>query len=349
MKKVNEFLHGLISVFPKYVLSDEEKRQATQDIQAFVAKKLLRKKFRKQKLLEETRSDITNKVSLSIQENRPLHFAIPFGGYKHFWNPSHPRPDWAEFFTLHSLTEWLAPVLAVYVPGAIVEFISEDLILPRMNNYPEETLDQYAKGFSNLLDFYKKISPQNLRLEYYRLGDKFDKKKMTEEVEKILPTSWKKWGTYTEEQKEVELKRSKRSVLWAGKEDLTALTDQEKEKRTIESRLLELAYYEVEAQPEYLGSYFQADNHIPICFSFGLSSDNIDHWIVLGTTSGSIVDFWIGRGIIEDHENTYIPRIVSRKQYEEIQQKLRTQKVDILPLKNFQTVEVYPGILTFGQ
>lgn len=291
---------------------------------------------------------ITNKVSESVSQNIPLRFVIPFGGYKHFWNPSHPEPDWAEYFTLVHLAEWLSPILAVYQPGAIIEFISEDMILPRMNNYPEACLNIYAQRFTRLLELFQKNASNNLHFEFFRVGDRYNKKKMIEEVEMLLPASWKKWESYIDEQKEVELKRSRRSVMWKGKYNLTGLSSHEKEQRVIESRLLELAYYDVEARPEFLGDYFIKNNHIPICFSFGLSSDNIDHWIVLGSTSNSIVDFWIGRGIVESQGDLYIPRILSKTQYEEIQPKLKVETVDVLPSKNFETIEIYPGILNFG-
>lgn len=341
------YLKGLFNFSSVYNPPENNIEMEIENRKNFIVQKLLRKKFRKQKLHPNTVIDITKKVESSVDQNIPLHFVIPFGGYKHFWNPSHPEPDWAEFFTFHSLTEWLAPVLAVYQPGATIEFISEDLILPRMNNYPPATIEQYAKIFALLLETFQKNMPKNLHFRYWRLGDRYDKDKMIHEVEALLPASWDKWKTYTDEQKEVELKRSKRSVMWKGNEELTGLTEEEKEKRTIESRLLELAYYEVEARPEFLGNYFLADNHIPICFSFGLSPDNIDHWIVLGTTEGSVVDYWIGRGIVEDRGDRIIPRIVSKHQYEQIKPQLKTEKVDILSLKNFAEIETYPGVLDF--
>lgn len=344
---ITSFLKDYLESIKLYNLSDQEKRQLSFGLHTFISQKLFRKKFRKQKMHPDMIANITHKVEVSVNQNIPLRFVIPFGGYKHFWNPSHPEPDWAELFTLHTLAAWLSPILAVYEPGAIIEFISEDMIVPMMNNYPEETQDQYTKIFSELLKLYGKMIPKNLYFEFCRVGDKFDKKRMIEEVEKQLPASWKKWNTFTKEQKELELHRSRRSVMWNGNEDLTKLTDQDKEHRIIESRLIELAYYTVEARSDFLGNYFLSENHIPICFSFGLSPDNIDHWIVLGSTLNSIVDFWIGRGVIEDHGSTYVPRIVSHHQYDDIKPKLRVENVDIFPFKNFQTVDIYPGVLNF--
>ncbi len=340
--RVTEYLTSFFAELQEYLPSDDEKKLISRDVQSFTIQKLFRKKYRKQKLHPSTIEEITKKIAASYADHKPFHFTIPWGGYKHFWNPSHPEPDWAEVFTLRFLTEWVAPVLSVYKPGVIFEFISEDMILPRMNNYPDEVLEQYAKGFSHLLETYRKNVPKNLEIRYFRVGEKYDKEKMVQEVERALPKSWENWDTYTHEQKEIELKRSRRSVMWKGREDLTGLSDSEKEKRMIESRLIELAYYDVEAKPEFLGNYFSVDNHIGICFSFGLSPDNVDHWITLGSTYASSVDYWIGRGILEERDDSFMPRIVSKEQYEKIKENKETLEVTFepLPFKNFQTIDI---------
>ncbi len=336
------YLKDLFAVFVPYVLTEDEKKIVTRDLQTFIIQKLFRKRFRKQKVFPNAIADITNKVALSLKEYRPLHFTVPFGGYKHFWNPSHPEPDWAELFTMKFLTEWVSPILTVHEPGVIIEYISEDLILPRMNNYPEEALENYAKSFRLLLDSYKKYIPKNLDIRFFRVGDKYDKEKIVKEVEKMLPESWRKWETYSQEQKDIELKRSKRSVMWKGREDLTGLSDEAKQKRMIESRLIELAYYSVEAKPEFLGNYFMEDNHVGICFSYGLSPDNSDHWLTLGSTYASTVDYWIGRGILEERDGNFIPRIASKEQYHKIKESLKTVEThfDLLSLKNYQSIEI---------
>lgn len=348
MTALQTYIQSLLLEFSPYIQSDEDKSLISQDKVGWITHKLFLKKFRKQKLHDDTIKEITQKVSSRIKEDKPLYFTIPFGGYKHFWNPSHPQPDWAELFSLRFLSDWVLPVLAVHKPGVIFEFISEDMILPRMNNYPEDALETYAKSFFLLLETYQKNIPKNLDIRFFRVGDKYDKNTIVNEVEKLLPSRWQKWKTYTQEQKDIELKRSKRSVFWEGKENLKGLTPEEKEKRMIESRLIELAYYDVEARPEFLGDYFTTDSRIGICFSFGLSPDNTSHWITLGSTYASNVDYWIGRGILQQMEDRFIPRIVSHKQYDEIKSKLTSVSVSLIPLKNFNTIEVYSGELNFN-
>lgn len=110
----------------------------------------------------------------------------------------------------------------------------------------------------------------------------------------------------------------------------------------VESRLIELAYYDIEARPEFLGDYFTEDSRIGICFSFGLSPDNVTHWITLGSTYASAVDYWIGRGMLEKAEGRFIPRIVSKEQYQRVKDNLQTFQLEFkqLPSNNYQSIEV---------
>lgn len=337
-KVVEDYLKDLITKFDSYSFKEEENG----DLGKFITQKLLRKKFRKQKVHENTASDISKKVFSSLEKNIPFHFVIPFGGYKHFWNPSHPEPDWAEIFTLKFFTDWVSPILSVHKPGAIIEFISEDLILTTMNNYPEKSLNKYSEIFSHLIATFQKYSPENLEYRFFRMKDKYDQKKIIEEVEKLLPERWKNWEKYSDQEKGAELKRSRRSVFWKGDMDLTKLTNREKEKKIIESRLIQLAFYDVEARPEFLGDYFMRENHVPICFSFGLSPDNIDNWIRLGSTYASTVDYWVGRGILEESKGGFVNRIVSKKQYKKIKDKLKKVDLsdDVSPFNNYKLIEI---------
>ena len=306
---------------------------------------LLRKKFRKTKIFEQTQRDILKKVILSIKEKKPLHFIILFGGYKHFWNPSYPEIDWAEFFNLDFMSKFCAPVLSVHEPGVILDYGSEDVIVTLMDNYPEVDLDKYSESFEKLIEFYLKYMPDNFKINYVRTGEKYDSEKLKAKIKEKLSEKKKDWEKLSREEKEKSLHRSYRSIMWDGKEDWTGLSDVEKEEKVKESKIIEDTFYEVEA--EFLGDYFTGDNRIPIVLSWGLTDENIDHWLTLGSTYSSVVDFWIGRGIVEDKGERFIPRIVSREQYNSIKAKLTKAKFDLVPLKNFQYLEVYNGELDF--
>jgi len=331
MVDINKYLNNLFSEYTNYILSSEEQKTVARDLKGFIIQKLTRKKFRKQKVFPNTLKDITEKIEKSIKDNKPINFSIFFGGYKHFWNPSSPEVDWAEVFAFKFLTDWVSPIIAVYKPGVTFDFISEDLILEKMNNYSNESLDKYSQSFRVLLEKYNQNLPDNLKFNFIRLKDKFNQEKILKAVEEQLKKGYERWNSLSPEEQELELKRSKRSVIG---ENISR-------DKFVESRVVELAYYEVEAFPEFFGDYFNQSN-IFLSFSFGLSPDNIDHWLVLGSTYASVVDFWIGRGILEERDNEFIHRIVSQEQYKKIKNNLKKVDVKItdLTLENFKNIEL---------
>lgn len=332
MININQYLNKLFSEYTKYILSPEEQKIVDRDLLTFIVQKLIRKKFRKQKVFPETLKEISEKVQKSIKDNKPINFSIFFGGYKHFWNPSHPEVDWAEIFTFKFLTEWVSPIITVYKPGVTFDFISEDCILEKMNNYSNESLDNYSKSFKTLLEKYNEKLPENLKYKFIRLKDKFNQEKMLKAVEKKIKEGYERWNSLSSEDQEAELIRSKRSVI---------ITENDNRDRIVESRIVELAYYEIEALPEFFGDYFNGNN-IYLSFSFGLSSDNIYHWIVLGSTYASVVDFWIGRGILEQRGDSFVHRIISKEQYKKTKEYFKKIDIDLkdINLKNLKSIEV---------
>lgn len=337
------FLTNLLTQIHEYIPSEHDVKICSCNLVEYIFQKIDRKKFRRKKLGNESKLAIRNKITLSVKQQIPIHFTVPFGGYKHFWNPSHPGPDWAELFNFRYLTEYVLPILQAYKPGVIIEYISEDLILPRMNNYPPESIEKYIETFKKILHWYQQYVPSNLEFRFFRVSDKCNKNTLISEVESLLPERTAAFAKLSDEKNENELKRSVRSVYWNGDKDLTQLSEDQKLKRIIESRIIELAYYDTEAKPEYLGNYLGEDNHICICFSFGLSSDNAFDDLTLGSSYASIVDYWIGRGVLEVSNTTYIPRIISHKQYDATKNTFTVINVDLpIPGENYSTIEIAP-------
>ncbi|HLD57511.1 MAG TPA: hypothetical protein VJA47_04345 [archaeon] len=328
--------------FPKYVLTEEDKKSIQSDRVMWMTRKLLLKRFRKTKLYEETEKDILNKITLSIEKDEPVHLIILFGGYKHFWNPSYPRVDWAELFNLRFMSELVAPLLTVHKPGVVLDYGSEDVIMTMMDNYPEKDLDAYASSFEELLEFYTKYVPSNFKISYVRTGRKYDSDKLKNKITESLPNKRTEWDKLSSEEKEKRLKRSRRSLVWNGQEDWTKLNQKEREEKIIVSKIIEDTFYEVEA--EFLGDYFTGGTHIPVVLSWGLSDENATHWLTLGSTFASTTDFWIGRGVLEIQSSRIVPRVVSQKQYGAIKDRLQKISVKEFTIKGFGSIETGESI-----
>ncbi|MFH1244769.1 MAG: hypothetical protein V1487_04350 [bacterium] len=339
----NNYLKKLLTKIEGYVPTDEDKKSFSRDKVDCIFRKIDRKKFRRKQLGQESKNHIRTKIKISVDAGKPIHLVIPFGGYKHYWNLSRPEPDWAELFNFRYITEYILPILALYEPGVTMEYMSEDMILPRMNNYPNEVIEKYIAVFKKILTWYQKQVPPNLQLKFFRVSDRCNKYEIIKKVEALLPERREVYDELTLEKQEAELKRSYRSIYWNGKADWTNLSEPEKKNKIIESRLIELAYYDTESLPEFMGNYLGEEDHICICFSFGLSPDNAFDDLTLGSTFGSIADYWIGRGILISNGGQLHPRIVSAKQYEAMKQKIVINEVNLgLPGNNYVKIEVIP-------
>lgn len=332
MTEINNYLNNILNDFSSYIIDENDSKIIERDINNFIFQKISLKKFRKQKLFPDTVNDICQKIALCTKNNIPMKFTLLFGGYKHFWNTSSPEIDWAEVFSIKFLTEWLAPISAAYKPGVILELISEDWVLERMDNYSQESLDKYSISLRKLIEIFNSNLPDNLRIDYIRLSDVFDKTEMMKAIDERMDDGYKRWDSLSQDEKDIELKRSRRSVIIGENESIDKL---------IESRVTELAYYESEALPQFLNNYSDNDK-IYFCMSFGLSDDNIDHWLTLGSTYASTVDFWVGRGILEEREGIFIRRIISKYQYKKIKNNLILEQIkNVEPtLTNLQKIEI---------
>lgn len=346
-KTVADYINGRLTKFNNYQLTDNDKIFIERYGKAeFIVKRLLLKDFRKSKVHEDTRNAIRQKVLMSMEKNIPIYLIVCFGGYKHFWNSSYPEVDWAEFFNLKFMEEIVAPILAIHEHGVILDYESEDVIIPWMDNYKENDNDEYADSFRKLIGVCSRIYPKNFKINYVRSQEQYDTKLLLKGIEERLPQKIKEWENLSEEEKQKRLKRSPKSVKWLGREDLTRLSEEEKIKRIQMSKMLNELYYEVDFL--FRKEYFEGENHIPLVLSWGLSDENVGHWVVIGSTRASQVDFWIGRGILEYRNGKFIERVVSHRQYEKIKGNLKKIRIDLIPLKNFTDIEIYEGILNLG-
>lgn len=339
----NSFLRTNLTQIEAYRVSSEEQKKVARDKAGFIVDKLIRKKFRR-RISEEIRKDVARKVIMSIREDRAIHLVLPMGAYKHFRNPSYPETDWAELFHLRWMVEYILPILAVHEPGVILEYVSMDLIVSRMNNYPEKSLDLYSKTFQKVLDWFSSYIPSNMELRSFRTRDRVDRAGIIRKIESILPERRAAFDKLSASEQEHELHRSTRSILWSGEQDLTNLTDAQKRDRVIESRLVELAYDELELEPENLGDYYSRDNHIDMWFSAGLSQDNPDGCLTIAGSEGSIVDFWIGHGVLQRHNDSLHGTIISQQQYADAKGSFQVVPItpELLPLQNYKTIEILP-------
>ncbi len=285
---------------------------------------LLSKKFRKYAVNPEYVEHIRSAIALNVSRGLPIKLTLVFGGYKLWRLPEAPEPDWAEVFSLIYYTNWLRPIAAIYKPGVIMDFYSDDVILEYMDNIPKSETEQYIAGFRNVLEFMKSYIPNNISFTLNRVGDQYRSyKDFIIELEQSIEDVKKTFGglpTLTPEQaKLVELNVRVKP----------GQTDDPKWKEKV------FLIHEGYARVSKRRPYYRCPDKI-----FVITRPLKDS-IAVGTTKTSVVKFWIGVGVLKKQGDSFVPHVYSPKQLSEGNFSIENIHVDGLTGKNYTSMRVF--------
>ena len=284
---------------------------------------LLSKKFRKYSVNPEYMDHIRSAIALNVSRNTPIKLTLVFGGYKLWRLQESPEPDWAEVFSLMYYANWLAPIAAIYKPGVIMDFYSDDVILESMDNIPKNDTERYIIGFRSLLAFMKKYIPKNLSFTLNRVGDQYRSyKDFVIELEQSIVDAKKVLGglpTLTPEQAGlVELNvRVKPGQI-----------DDPKWKEKV--FLIHEGYSRVSKRRPY---YRTPDKIFVI-------TRPLKDSIAVGTTKTSVVKFWVGAGVLKTQGDSFMPYVFSPKQLSVGSFRTEDIQVNGLTGKNYTSVRI---------
>lgn len=318
------------------------------DLKNKILNRLFSRKWSRKAQFEDAKKYTEEKVSNILDKNMQFVFCYCFGGYKHFWSPTYPLIDWAEIFTIKYLMEYVLPIALTQDKNVNIEFESEEVALTYMNNTPQEGMDKYNKAFKELINYINKNNNYPIDLSVVLARDFYNKDELLDKMYNYLPTVQQRFNNLSKEEKEIRLKRAETNIMWNGKEDLTNISLEEKNKFIYNSRTLNEAFLDIDY--DLRGKeYFEKENLIPLLGSFGLGAGG-EAWLHLASNKSSLVDFWAGMGILEVREDKIVEKIISKKQYDQIKDKL--VKVDLDTelssiSKNYSYIYVYVGVLPF--
>lgn len=309
-----------------------KERTLTKDLPEAIFKLLMRKRrgFRKWSIDEDSQANILRVIKEKIDSDQPIHFTFPFGGYKLFRLPTAPNPDWAEFFTLAYIQEYLSPIAAIYKPGIKVSFWSDDKIAERMNNVPAEDTDSYNKLFRELLEQFNKYSYENFSMELFRAGDIYEKNEYEQEILQSLIKATRDFQHKDKEYLKRATKMAELNVQWDGVMDMTKLTLTEKKAYLQNTAVI----HNAETGLQKRVSFVKGPDKI-ILFTTPLKNG-----IGLGTTKYSMTKFWTGAGLIEKAGDKLKDLVLPPSKIE-IFNNAKAQKVEIdIKGANFKEIRV---------
>lgn len=346
-QKVNEFItEELLSLdnLPKDTIPQNL-------LQKGIIDRLFSRRFRKYAISPEVKENVSSKLNNIIENKLPIIFIPSFGGYKHWWSPTYPEIDWAEAFNIKYVLGYLAPVYNSYKDAPVtIEYESEEVILSELNNVPQSGLDAYTASFRRLANFFSEKLDGKTEVKLTLARDLYDVNKLKELISASLEEHEARFDSYEPEDQERRIKKVETNYLLKGVVDYSNLSKEEIYELYRQSRILNETF--LDADFELRPNYFEGESSIPLLFSFGLGPGG-EAWIHIGSCSTSMVDFWAGMGILEywQNEDKFVPRIISRSQYEIIKNDLIEVGVSsaISSIsKNFSSIYVFDGKLNFG-
>ncbi len=301
-----------------------ENFSSKKELSDYICKSIMSKKFRKFSLISEYIEHIKRVVDESIENNQPIRFSFPFGGYKLWRLEETPEVDWAELFTLMYYSKWLKPIAEVYKPGIIFDFASDDMIVERMNNIPKEDTQKYKESFEELVKFLEGYIPENIKFTFtpissFYTSEEFEKD-LADKIEKkkIEFGGLPKLGDKERRMVELNVKLNPgqdKDPLWREKIEL-----------------LHQSYYSVDKRRPYN----RAKDKI-LVFPTSVKDGKV---IAVGTTKTSVAKFWVGIGILKKDSDKYIEYILSPSQIQSNHFQKEKVSINKLNSKNFNNIRV---------
>ena len=340
--KIQKHLKTLLENSYDYSLTDQDKKVIkNQGIEEFVLQKLSSKKFRKWSFKEGCKERTLKAIQLNTKNNKPLSVVFPMGGYKLWRIPSSPEVDWAEFFNISYLIRYLAPIIKAYKPGVTLSYYMHTLLMEKHDNLSTKEINAYINSFQKLIDSFSKHLSKNFKIKIWKDADIYPRKEYFKALEEGYNQAKKEYPKLPKEKKEHLRKLSKLNIKWKGVEDWAKLSKKGKEEKIINGALYEIAA--TSNLPKVMKSV-KSDEKI-LLFSVGTPQ-----FIGIGTTKTSMTKHWTGFGVLEKNKEKLYNRVLSPSQFEKAKKiKHSIEKVNLLPLKNFKEIWVFPKQFNFNK
>ena len=128
-RKVNDYINNELLNFNNIVTNELQGSTLKEQI----LNRLFSRKWSRKAQFEDAKKYTEEKVDNILNKNLQFIFCYCFGGYKHFFSPTYPEPDWAEIFTIKYLMEYVLPIAQTQDKRTKIEFESEEVALTYMN------------------------------------------------------------------------------------------------------------------------------------------------------------------------------------------------------------------------
>lgn len=297
-------------------LSDSYRHRQTHHSPGPDLKTLLTGKF-KASAIEESQCELFQRyINRCVTEDAPIQFTIPTGGYKKWQLPSASRANWAEFFNLIFMKDLALRILQHHRPGVRIVYLSCDLAMTelKVNNIPLELIDEYHVSFQSTIDYFNDLcNEKHILFQLVRLSDVVDRDIFMGAYAEDVVQAAAFWSDSGNRSRVAEMeKRAARNYYCTNGGPAAA----DIRKSAQSTWAFHKAFFRLNLTDPAV--------QIPIAYHRGF--DNVLH---LRSYGNSVVQFWVGEGVIVSDGTRMYPSILS---YEKLQQ---CQMIETIPMDRF--------------
>ncbi|MDP2362781.1 MAG: hypothetical protein Q8M94_03315 [Ignavibacteria bacterium] len=236
--EASKFLNEQLKTHPYELTNDDKHVLKTRGLAEFIFSRITRSKFRRTSLDSDTVADIKFKIKYQILNNDPISFSVPFGAYKNWHLSSFPEPDWGEVFNINYMLRFLAPISAVYEPGAKLQYSYSDNVMDIVSNIPKEYTKRYITVFDKLLSLFQQSASKNIILKSIKINDFYAEGEQFLEMNNNYEDNRKNWfKKYPENVRLKKLASAKHNLMLNGIQDLSTLDGEQLEARFLQSAM----------------------------------------------------------------------------------------------------------------
>ncbi len=342
--EVKKYLKNRIENCSKYELTKEDQKILDKEgIEEYIFRKLMSKKFKKWAVSEVSQQQVRDTIHRCVVDNKPLRFTQRFGGNKLYRLPSSPEPDWSEFFTITYYAQYMARIAAIHKPGVEFDFSSGDIVVNIANNLPKKDTDLYFNSFENILNTIRPYFVNNFDMKISSKAAMFNNvQEFMDEKDKLIEQARKEFKDDSQLEKD-KLEDAEKNIQWKGEEDWSELKVEERNNKIRRAAEIIQIMYRIPRVKEYLLTPYS------IAVFATLMNPPFPS-VTIGSTKYSTAKFWFGIGVMAKNKDGFAEYVVTPKQWEQIKdQEHEIIKMDLILLKNFKQILVYPNKFDFTQ
>jgi len=254
--------------------------------------------------------------------------------------PSSPEVDWAEFFNISYLLNYVSAIAKAYTPGVKITYFCHTLLMEKHDNLPTADITAYMKSFESLISSFRISLPSNIAISIFKDSDIYERNEYFKALESGKEKARIDMQTWPPEKIQDYHRMAHLNIKWDGIEDWTKLTDEQKQGKIEDAGMYE--YAATTSLPKIMTTV-KAENFVLL---FTKANPLM---IGIGSTYSSIAKHWVGYGVLEQRRDSFLPRILTPSQLEQSSSLSQVlERVDLIPsLRNFSEIEIFNKHLEF--